>query len=452
MSMRRDRLCLHSRRERFSRRKVLKGLLSGGGLATLALPVLPSLLWSRSARAQETNFPIRFGLWFWGNGNRPERWTPAETGTEFELSPELAPLVNHQDKLAIISGYSVKVPNLSPHWSGMVGLLTGEDLVGDDDDWTVAVPTIDQLLAAEIGGDTVYRSIELSVGSEDSVSYAGAYIHNPGENNPFSVYERLFGDTFRAPGEGGTVDPALGYRRSVLDAVMGDIAALQSVLGTQDRARLEQHLDGVRELEARLARLQEDPPNYEACERPDAPAASFPEVGGRPPLDEIHAAQAQLAAMALACDQTRVLSMCFSRPLNNILFPDADDGSHNLTHHETGDQPQVDAIATYSMAQFAVFLDALAAMPEGDETLLDHCAILAASEVSEGKTHSLDEIPLVLAGSAGGAFRTGQHIRSFTQDNVNQALLSVVRGLDVPLAGLGNGDTYTDQGLSELEA
>ena len=136
-----------------SRRGVLRGVLAGSAV-TIGLPWL-EIFAGRSARA-ESLFPTRFGVWFWGNGNRPDQWLPTGEGQgdAWALSEQLAPLVNVKRKLNVITGMAVKVPNYIPHWSGAGGLLTGFDATGDEDDWTVQGPTIDQIIADRIGGDT----------------------------------------------------------------------------------------------------------------------------------------------------------------------------------------------------------------------------------------------------------------------------------------------------------
>jgi hypothetical protein len=432
-----------------TRRGVLRGLLAGAPVA-LTLPWLESL-GGGAAHAAESGFPKRFVLWYWGNGNRPEAWLPTDEGDSWTLTSQLAPLADFQHKLSLVTGYAVKVENVIPHGSGMAGLLTGLQADGDDDDWSVAGPTFDQLLAQQIGDDTVYRSLNLGIGGDDSVSYSGANAYNPADSDPFTVYEMLFGDTFREPGEEGLVDPHLGYRRSALDGVLEELNSLSARVSADDQIRLEAHADAVRELEIRLARLEENPASFEACTYPSVPETDYPDIEGRPQLVARNQAMAELAAMALACDQTRCMSYTFTKPLYNGLFQDVEDGHHNLTHDEAGDQPQVESIATQVMSGLADFMRALDAIPEADGTLLDHTLIMACSETSEGQTHALEEIPLIFAGGASGGVQMGRHVRSWTQENVNKALLSALRGMDLTLSSLGSGDTYTEDGVSELE-
>ena len=314
------------------------------------------------------------------------------------------------------------------------------------------IEKIDQLIAGHIGGDTIYRSLETGVlPGTDGNSFNGPNNQNPPELSPYAFYERLFGASFREPGEEGLVDPTLALRRSVLDAVMGDMQRLDGRVGAADKARLDQHFTGVRELELRLARLQDDPPNLASCTRPGEPALEFPAVEGRHPIRDIHRAMSDLLVMAVACDQTRVFSHWFSDPLNNKLFPDATMGHHSLTHDEPGDQPQVNMVTTFIMGELAYLIEQLSLIPEGDETLLDHMLLLATSETSRGQTHSFEEMPLVLAGGACGAIRQGIHHRSYTADNASHVMLSAVRamGISAPTFGVDAGEV--SDGLSAIE-
>ena len=432
-----------------SRRGVLRGLLGGSAVA-VGLPWLETLV--RPAHASEGLFPQRFGLFLWGNGNLPPKWNPTTEGPGFPLSEQLAPLVGLESYLTCISGMSVKVPNVIPHFSGSAGFLAGGPTTGglDNDNWTMIGPSIDQAIAQEIGGDTIYRSLEIGVGSTYSLSHNGPFSTNPCENDPYAFYERIFGANFTGGGD-GTVPPSLGYRRSVLDVVMNDIAALNPKLSSHDQARLDQHLTGIRELELRLARLQEDPPDLDACVQPDSPTADYSDINGRPQIAAKAQILADLMAMALACDQTRVFSLQMHKPLSNILYPNATDGHHNLTHDEPGDQPMVNDIVIHVMEQYAYLCNALKNIPEGDETLLDHCAVMATSDVSEGRTHSLDDLPIVYCGSACGALVTGTHYRSYSQETAGKVMLSLLRAFGILAPSWGVDDVYTTDGLSAME-
>ncbi|HHO51233.1 MAG TPA: DUF1552 domain-containing protein [Deltaproteobacteria bacterium] len=436
----------HPRGRRPSRRQLLRGALAGGALVTLGLPWLEAL-------AAGGGFPKRFGLFFWGNGNRPERWTPSGEGegAAWALSDQLAPLAPVKSEITVVSGTSVKLPNLSPHYSGACGILSGAPY--DEGNSSFTQPTLDQVIAGEIGGRArLYSSLQTAATDTLGDSWSGPGARNPAESDPYALYQRLFGDTFVEPGSGGLVDPRLGLRRSVLDAVSGQLTALRLRVGAADQIRLDQHLTGVRELEQRLARLQEDPPELDACVRPTSPDTSYPNLGGRPQIAERNQAMAQLLAMAMACDQTRVFAHFLSAPINDVLFEGASAGHHDLTHNEPGEQPEVHAITVQCVEHLSTFLQELRSVPEGDGTLLDSCAVLATSEVSLGQTHSLDEMPIVIAGRAGGALRTDLHVRSVSAENASKVLLSLIRAMDIPSASFGIDEARVTESFTEIEA
>ena len=436
-----------------SRRAVLGGL-ARGAVVTVALPPLAAMFNANgTAYACDGVLPRRFGLWFWGNGNRPERWTPTGTGSgdAWQLSPELAPLAAVKPYLCVVTGMACKVPNVSPHGSGAGAILSAAALQSTGGDETFAAPSIDQVIAGYIGGDSIYRSVQTGATDCSGRSYNGPNSRNPPENDPYAYYARLFGDTFVTPGEGGVVDPRLGLRRSALDAVMGDLAQLSARLGSEDRDRLDQHLTGVRELEQRLARLEENPPNLESCTQPPQPKGDFGNIDGRVQAAERNRVMSELLAMTLACDQSRVFAHFFSDPVSDALYPDASSGHHDLTHNEGGDQPGVDAITTSIMGCLAETLDILASVPEGDGVLLDNCAILATSEVSLGQTHSIEEMPIIIAGSCCGFFKQDHHYRSLSKDNATRVLVSLQRAFDINPGTFGLADAATDQPLSDIE-
>lgn len=434
-----------------SRRTLLRGMFQGSAVF-VGLPFLESLAQRGGARACGGVIPKRFGMFFWGNGIVPDRWLPATDGTDYELSEELAPLAAIKSKVAVISGLAAKVPNTEPHTSGAAGLLSGYALGEVDGNETFMAATIDQLIAAEIGGSTLYASIQTGATSCSGHSWNGVNSRNPPETDPFALYQKLFGDTFREPGDDGEVDPTYGLRRSVLDSVMADIGTLQGKLGAGDKARLDQHLTGVRELEQRLALLESNPPSLESCARPAAtPLESYPDVDGRPQISARSRAMCDMLAMALACDQTRVFGHFLVDPVSNNLFPGASNGHHNLTHDEGGEQPEVNAITIQCIEELAYLLTALDAVPEESGTLLDNCAILGCSEVSLGQTHSIEDLPIVIGGSACGSLQTGMHYRSYTADSSSKLMLTLLRSMDILAPSFGAEDAYTEDSLTEVE-
>lgn len=437
---------------KLTRRTILRGML-GGSAISIGLPVLECFVNSNgTAFASGTGFPSRFGLFFWGNGNLPERWNPVGEGADYTLSEQLQPLQEVQSLISVISGMKVFVPNEVPHMSGAAGILSGSSLDTSGGGETFQVPSVDQIIAQELGGETRFRSIEVATQPSGGLSYNGPYNTNPPEQSPFALFERIFGTGFRAPGDEPIIDPTIALRRSVLDAVMEDVGRLNSRVGASDRIRLEQHLEGIRALEFQLAKLEEDPPNLAACVKPGEPFPEYPDIDGRLQLSAIHRAHTDLLVMALACDQTRVISDYFSSPVNNTLFPGSSAGHHQLTHDEPGDQPEVNAIVVQIMEEFNYLVSQLHNMAEGDGTLLDSCSILATSDVSFGRTHSLEDFPIIVAGAAGGYLKQGIHYRSPTGENASQVLLTLIQSLGISVGSFGTEDARATTGLSALEA
>ena len=436
---------------RLNRRTVLKGI-SGGALLTLALPPLETFMNQHgTAYAQESGFPNRFCLFSWGNGVHPEKWIPDAVGDTWVPKSQLAPLSGHLDTLSVLSGFEVKAPNNDAHTSGPCGLLSGRPLLNSGGSFTFTGPSVDQMVAATLGGDTQFRSIELGVEENVSgLSFNTTDSRNPPESDPAALFARLFGQNFREPGAAPILDPKLALRRSVLDAVMENAGQLRGRLGRNDQLRLDQHLNAVRELELRIARLEESPPNLAACSRPPM-VRKPPDIDGRPQMAERAAIMNELSAMAFACDLTRVLSYWYSDPLSDTLYFDAAAGHHQLTHDEPGDMPTVDRITTAIMSDFADFLDKLKAVPEGDGTLLDHMVILATTDVSYARTHQIDEYPILVAGGANGRLKGGIHFRSETKENACQVPLTLIRSLGITMDTYGSGPDETSSSVSALE-
>jgi hypothetical protein len=378
------------------------------------------------------------------------------------LSSQLAALEGLREKVSIISGYDVKTGGRIPHNSASCGMLTGSPLLvqGEREIWEH--PTLDQIVAQAIG-DTRFRSIETSAAPGDwSVSYSGDNARNPAESNPWALYQRLFVEGFRLPGE-GAADPRLALRRSVLDAVMDHSLDLRRRLGATDQRRLDEHFSNVRELERRLARLELDPPSFDSCGRPTEPPMDVPaDERNRPQIATRNALMADLLALAMACDQTRVFSHVLGKSVGDVVYPvdeievredgrDVFKGHHDLTHNEAPDAGRpimwrVDAITKYIAGCFADFVSRLDAIPEGDGTLLDHMVVLGTSDSSNPRLHSLEDFPILLAGSADGRVLTGRHVRSDggNASRVGLALLQAV--------GVATGEFGHDEGLATSPA
>ena len=446
----------------FDRRTLLRGVLAGAAVS-IALPPLEIMFDTiGTAYADGTPVPKRLGIFFWGNGVKRDRFVPREVGAGFALPEELVPLASVKDHLTVVSGMSIKTGNPLGHHAGCVGILSGAPLAPLPHPMYTA-PTIDQIVAAAVGYETRFPSIEVGISRRVAVgdgttltylSHAGADRPNPPEYDPAALFGRIFGGDFAVPDPNAppVVDPTRALRRSVLDVVSTDLRALQQRVGANDRRRLEQHLDHVRSIESRLQGAS-PAPLVALCQKPAMPGSPA-DVAGREPLEERARAMSDLLAMALACDQTRAFSMMFSGGVGSTVFRQvgATIAHHQLTHDEPGVQPRVHAAVVFTMTALAQLVSALAAIPEGDGTVLDHVAILATSDVAEGKDHSIDDYPILVLGGGGGFLKhPGVHYRS-NGENASVVLLSLLRAAGLPLSEFGQEGGHVTSSCSAIEA
>ncbi|MCB9632414.1 MAG: DUF1552 domain-containing protein [Sandaracinus sp.] len=445
----------------FSRRTMLRGVMAGSAV-TIALPTFDFLLNENgNAYAQGDALPKRFGVFYWGNGVRPAQWNPPSTGIGYTLSPALMPLAPVRRWVSCVSGMNIRTGNERGHHAGTVGILSGAPMIPQDPRGapyasTFSAPSIDQVVAREISTGTAFRSLEIGI-SESVVrgegstlgylSHNGPDDFNPPEYSPRALFDRVFGASFVGPDTEPVIDPRLRLRRSVLDAVTQDAADMRRRLGAEDRRRLDQHLTGIRSLEERIAALEAMPdrPPLASCARPTTPAESY----GRDELVMRNQVMSEILAMAMACDQTRVFSNMFSGSVSGTRYPDTSGGHHGLTHDEPGDQPMVQSITEFIMERFSDLLQALAAVPEGDGVLLDRCVILASSDTSDARAHSINDYPILVAGGGGGKLRGDVHYRS-SGENTSKVLLSCLRAMDLEMESFGRGGGQVSEACSEI--
>ncbi len=433
-----------------NRRAFLRSLV-GGTAAALPLPLLECMLGPHGeALANGLDLPNRFGLWFWGNGVRPDQWVPPTQGEGWTPSAELEPLAGFRDRLHVISGCDIKTAT-HPHHSGMAGILTGKHylqlgFVRDTIVSTFDAPSVDQIAADWYQGETRFRSLEVGVtwfrGTDEGttfqhLSHNGPNNPNPSEYDPLRVYERLFS----IPAGGASEI----LRRSVLDGAHWRGSRLQQQLGATDRARMEQYLESVRALEGQLASA---PPDI----TPDPPESSYPDVGGLEQIEQKNAAMSRLVALGLQTDQFRSFSVQFSTCGSGVvMWPVGIEGSlHALCHEEAPPQPYVHAATVFTMEQLAGFLQALDDVPEGNGTLLDGCSVLCTSELANGWNHSNQDFPLLIAGGGCGRLSRGRHWRAGGDDNASRAVLTALRGAGVNVPSFGEGAGLTTEVIGEL--
>lgn len=418
-----------------------------GSAGLFALPLMDSL---REARAADAP-PLRFVLFYNPNGTVPDAWFPSEvtSETDFTLGRIQEPLAAYQSKMNLVRGVHSQVAlnptnNGGPHQRGIGSLFTGQMLLegqfadgcGKTAGWADG-PSIDQVIANSIGLDTPFRSVELGVRANQNdvqgrISYSGSGSPLPPTNDPLEVYERLF---FRAE----PLDPSdpNSRRQSVIDTVKDQFRQLDPRLGQDDRLKLEKHLSLVEDLERRLGLLGD---NTRVCAPPSEPGLFA--VDDEKTMPEISRAHLDLLAAAFSCDLTRVASVQYSTGFNRIRYPwiDASGEGHSLSHSGNSNTEAWEALtnrASWHAGEIAYFLDRLADIPEGEGTVLDNTVVLWASEVSQGNSHSLENIPYLSIGDAGGALRSGQYLQFDGASNCD-LLHALIQAFGVELDRFGN--------------
>jgi hypothetical protein len=444
-----------------SRRAALRGMLAGGVAVSVPLPRLAGMLnGNGTAYAQGEPLPVRFGTWFFGNGIIPDRWVPSTTGQgdDWQLSEQLAPLREVKPWLSVVTGLGIKVPNKAPHASHPSAALTGANAGPGH----VRLPTVDQLIAGAIGRGTPYPSgIHAALSNQTgasalrlAISHRAAHAPNPPTYSPSALYRELLGFTSHGH-ERGLVDPELLDRQSVLDVVASQARALKQQLGAGDRVRLDQHLEGLNELQGRIQKLV-TPITTKPVPNPDELYRTRGEDGTI--TRERGQAFADLFAFALATDLTRVFSYMFTCPASHGNY--ADCGLVNTSFHEDYGHrlsPSGLAAATrgfntgvkYAMSNLADLLTRLKDTPDGNGTLLDNSCIYVTSCVSESQTHSGNDYPLLVAGKAGGKLRSDQHVR-LLGENVSKVPFTLFTALGGPVEAFGEAEGRVTSGIAEL--
>jgi Protein of unknown function (DUF1552) len=470
-----------------SRRLLLRGAACGV-TAGVGLPVLEAMLnGNGTALADGTALPLRFGEFYWGNGVVANLWFPTSVGASWQLSPLLQPLSKVKDYVSIVSGTVVYVPyQVSGHMGSLQAITSGA--LGTPQgglNYAYANQTMDQAIAGKIGTTTRFKSLHLGVASTDasdadfgalakSISHNGPNSPNLPEYDPIALYDRVFGDGFSTGAPGNVASVTVAVRKSVLDLVADDTRALQNRLGASDKQRLEQHLQGVLQLEKQLGGGTSMP--VTGCAAPPRPANSYKNIDAEQiQWEPLHAAQSELLVFALACDQTRVFTYRFSPCNDYTVYPgfptftidptttNTGTSMHGMTHTQDGDQPGVQKCVTYCMTKFAALLEQLLATKEGAGSLLDSCAILGFSECTEGRSHNAQSqpgIPMIVAGRAGGKLvHPGIHYQSPQKGdlagegngrNVSVVPFTLMQALGTGITSWGEGAGKATKVISEL--
>jgi hypothetical protein len=442
------------------RRTFLRGIGT-----TLALPLLDAMIPAMAAtRVTPANPAVRLGFVYVPNGIIQKGWLPSTTGAGFEFASTMKPLEPFRDKLLVLSnlmqnGGRALGDGAGDHARAGASWLTGVHPKKTEGVNIMAGVSADQIAAKELGKKTQLASLEIGLeeptlaGSCDT-GYSCAYTNtiswrtpttpNPMEINPRAVFERLFGD-------GDSTEPAARLKlmredRSILDFVREDVARLEPGLGSRDKSKLNEYLDGIREIERRIQKAEEQSATMKVplLERP----SSIPDE-----FEEHAKLMSDLMVIAYQTDMTRVISFMMAREGSNRSYRSigVSDGHHSVTHHQNDPEKiaKTMKIDELHVRSFAYLLNKMNSTPDGDGTLLDHSVILYGSSISDGNVHTHHDLPLVLAGGASVRIKSGRHIRYAPETPMNNLLLTMLDRSGVPAETLGDSTGKLDQ-LSDV--
>jgi hypothetical protein len=484
-----------------SRRACLRGLG-----ASLALPWLEAMA-PRRARAAGPK-PLRFLTVFAPHGMHMPAWTPKTTGPvaplPATLPPILAPLAALRSEFSVVSGLANYPASITTkEFAGSHARATGALLTQTPLRFTSSRNiqngvSLDQMIANQIKDRTRLPSLEVGVSAGSATGscedgYSCAYLHNiswnspttfsPKEVSPRAIWNRLFtGPGARPapppPPPPGAPPPPPGpprpdkqliYRKSLLDVVRGDATRLNGQLGRRDQAKLDEYLASVGELQRRIVDFEKPAPP--GSPPPPAPAVCDP---GAPPADGQPASYTQhlelltdLIVLAFQCDVTRVATFMQEDPFNSrsFSFLGVSGNHHNLSHHggDTAKQAALQKIDTFEVTQLARLLTRMAQATEGDgESVLHNSIVLFTSDFGDGDDHYHWDLPMLVAGHAGGRWTPGRHISyphrggggpsNKTDMPLANLYLSVLQAFDIPATTFGTDgqQPYGTRPLSEL--
>ena len=415
-----------------SRRHFLRGLG-----AAVALPAFESLLpgglntavaaATRGMATSESGAPLRMAFLYFPNGANQKTWWPkGEPGSaDWEFNQTMEPLQALKDKIQVIGGLDHINATSGPdgpgdHARASSTFLTGVRVKKTSGADIRAGVSIDQVVAKHVGHMTRFSSLELTCdgvrksGGCDS-GYSCAYDYNMSwrtpttpmapEQNPRAVFERLFG-----AGPAGERRANLlrrqAQQKSVLDFVLEDARDLGGQLGSRDRAKLEEYLAGVREVERRI----------EQAERLGfGPEPDLDTPAGIPKSFRDHIQiMTDMMALAFQTDSTRVASLILAHDGSNRTFAEIGipEGHHSISHHQ-GKPDQLEKYAQidrFYAGEYARFLSKLDAMKDPDGTsLLHNSMIVYGCGNGDGNRHNHDNLPLILAGNGGGTLNPGRY-------------------------------------------
>ncbi len=387
-------------------------------------------------------------------GRQQHLWSPVQTGSDFELSKILEPMEPFRDHVTIVSGTDCDAANPrsaeeigADHFRNACVFLTAarpKQTLGSD---IYCGTSIDQIYAQRFGQDAPVPSIQLctepldptgpgaykySTVYMDTISWASPTMPLMSNFNPRVPFEEMFGT-------GGTPEDRVARQklnRSILDGIADDVTRLRQGLGARDRNRLGDYLDNVREIERRIQAIEAYNASGEEKELPQAPVGTPDSWDARVKL------MADLMAAGFAAEATRVAALKLGRDVSGRVFPESGSNKpfHPASHH--GQTPnnieEFAKINRYHVTLLAYFLEKLANTPDGDGTLLDHSLVLYGSAMADSHVHGHLDVPMLLAGHAGGRIKGNLHLREKEGTPQANILLTMMDKLGVNIESVGD--------------
>jgi hypothetical protein len=387
--------------------------------AAISLPFLDAMVPAFASEAGKQ--PLRIGYIYLNTGREMQDWIPKTTGSDYALSPTLQPMAKYRDNFLVLSGLDVKAGKGS-HSGPCAAYMTG--VTPRKSDNAVGI-SVDQIIAKQIGEETQLASMELGVDPPEwafnrvdglagyytsTISWRNPNTPLPTQINPRKVFERLFGDT-------DSLDPVAMQRRlerktSVLDEVSERVRNLMTSVDANDRRKLEEYLDSVREIERSI----------EVAERKTAESSvDLANMGLERPvgIPSLYADHVRLMfdmmVLAYQTDMTRMITLMMGHEGSNRNYLElgAKDGHHSLSHHKGNPESirLVKRIDQHQSEQLAYFMEKMTSIKEGDSTLLDNSVIVTGGAHSDANLHLHTNVPMMVMGKAQGKLITGRHIQ-----------------------------------------
>jgi hypothetical protein len=435
-----------ARRHRLSRRTFLRGV----GV-TMALPWMESIpAWGAEPLKDgaPAALPKRFAALFWGNGVNGNHWWAKGSGASMELGRSLQPMEALKAKMNVIDGlFNRSAVGVGIHPGQTGNLLSGMPLKKG------AVLhggiSMDQVLANRIGQDSVQPSMVLGceqpITGYHETNFSMAYSshiswQSPDSPVPMEVYPSLAFDS---------LFENRGSRRaqSILDRVKEDAASLGRKVSANDKAKLDEYLTSVREVEKRIDRMRGDQAKAEQnSQGKSVPLVMMkrPDNGLPEDIREHMRLMCDVTALAFQTDKTRVVSLLLCRDLSGLFYPflDVRKSHHSASHDDLSDD--FERVTRFYCSQLAYLAGRLEAMPEGEGTVLDNSCLLLLSNMWSGNRHDSTRLPLLTVGGLGGTLETGRVLNYFDKGDENRKVcslyLSLMDRMGVTLEHFGDAD------------